>query len=336
MSNSDIDRPLVTFAVFAYNQEAFIREAIEGAFSQTYEPLEIILSDDCSGDRTFEIMQEMAAAYNGPHCVMVRRNAANQGLAMHVQSVANEMSGKFLVVAAGDDISRSDRVETLMDAWVASDRRAVVLHSWTHAEYVDGSKPDETIYFKIDDEINIEWRVKNRKGSILAPTAAYHRCLFDDFPPLIGGSNIEDGPMIMRGLLQGSFLGVPKPLVRQRKLNVSLGSGYSISNPIRWNSFVRSKIISQFNKLQDIGSAQKSSHSGTLERSIHRDIRRLSKSTLPVTIEKISLAYKVKVFFQMLFYYPGTYSLSRKVSFCLDFCELGWLTSSLKKESVRK
>jgi len=30
------DRPLVTFALFAYNQEQYIREAVEGAFSQTY------------------------------------------------------------------------------------------------------------------------------------------------------------------------------------------------------------------------------------------------------------------------------------------------------------
>ena len=52
--------PLVTFALFAYNQEAFIREAVASALSQTYEPLEIILSDDCSTDRTFAIMQELA------------------------------------------------------------------------------------------------------------------------------------------------------------------------------------------------------------------------------------------------------------------------------------
>ena len=44
--------PRVTLAVIAYNQERFIREAIEGAFAQTYQPLEIILSDDCSSDRT--------------------------------------------------------------------------------------------------------------------------------------------------------------------------------------------------------------------------------------------------------------------------------------------
>ena len=57
MSQSNT-RPLLTFGVCAYKQEQFIREAVEAALAQTYSPLEIILSDDCSPDRTFEIMQE--------------------------------------------------------------------------------------------------------------------------------------------------------------------------------------------------------------------------------------------------------------------------------------
>ena len=54
------DRPVLTFAVVSCNQEQFVREAVEAALAQTYSPLEIILSDDCSDDRSFEIMQEMA------------------------------------------------------------------------------------------------------------------------------------------------------------------------------------------------------------------------------------------------------------------------------------
>lgn len=49
--------PLVTFAVIVYNQECFIEEAIEGVFTQIYyHPLEIILSDDCSNDHTYQII----------------------------------------------------------------------------------------------------------------------------------------------------------------------------------------------------------------------------------------------------------------------------------------
>jgi glycosyltransferase involved in cell wall biosynthesis len=36
------ERPLITFALLAYNQERLIREAVEHAFSQTYSPIEKI------------------------------------------------------------------------------------------------------------------------------------------------------------------------------------------------------------------------------------------------------------------------------------------------------
>ena len=113
MTDPTPDRPLVTFALFAYNQEKYIREAVEGAFSQTYEPLEIILSDDCSSDRTFEIMQEMTAAYEGPHAVKVRQSEVNLGTLAHLQSVCKVAIGEIMVVAAGDDISLPERTKTL-------------------------------------------------------------------------------------------------------------------------------------------------------------------------------------------------------------------------------
>lgn len=109
MPDNATDRPLVTFALFAYNQEKYIREAVEGAFAQTYEPLEIILSDDCSSDKTYEIMQEMAGAYEGPHEVRLRQSEVNNGILAHFFNVVSESQGTHLVVAAGDDISYPER-----------------------------------------------------------------------------------------------------------------------------------------------------------------------------------------------------------------------------------
>lgn len=104
--------PTATFALFAYNQERYIREAIEGAFAQTYQPLEIILSDDCSSDRTFEIMSEMAGAYQGPHEVRTVRNKSTAGVLPHVLARGREAKGGIVVVAAGDDVSRPERTAT--------------------------------------------------------------------------------------------------------------------------------------------------------------------------------------------------------------------------------
>jgi len=114
-------QPLVTFALFAYNQECFIREAVTSAFAQTYEPLEIILSDDCSTDQTFEIMKEMVAGYRGPHRVRVVRNAKNMGVLDHVLMRGQEACGEIVVVAAGDDISLPERTECLVSVFASTE-----------------------------------------------------------------------------------------------------------------------------------------------------------------------------------------------------------------------
>jgi glycosyltransferase involved in cell wall biosynthesis len=111
------DKPLLTFALFGYNQEKYIREAIEGAFAQTYSPLEIILSDDCSSDGTFAIMHEMAAAYRGPHKVRAVQTPRNLGLIQHLLLRGREAEGEVVVVAAGDDISLAGRVAALAPAF---------------------------------------------------------------------------------------------------------------------------------------------------------------------------------------------------------------------------
>lgn len=114
------DRPLVTFALFAYNQEQYIREAVEGAFAQTYTPLEIILSDDCSSDGTFAIIKEMSKAYIGNHYVKIVRHGKNLGLLNHLLLTARHASGCILVPAAGDDISYPNRVQALSEALTRS------------------------------------------------------------------------------------------------------------------------------------------------------------------------------------------------------------------------
>ena len=111
------ERPLVTFALFAYNQEKYIREAVEGAFSQTYSPLEIVLSDDCSSDRTFAIMREMAEGYQGTHQLRLRQGQENQGVLGHVLTVSRKALGAILVVAAGDDVSLPSRTAKLVAAF---------------------------------------------------------------------------------------------------------------------------------------------------------------------------------------------------------------------------
>jgi glycosyltransferase involved in cell wall biosynthesis len=111
-------KPLISFVLLAYKQEKFIREAVEGALAQTYSPLEIILSDDCSPDWTFKIMEEMVKAYKGPHRVILNRNERNLGLGAHFSRVMDMARGELILTAAGDDISLPNRTTDLVDEWI--------------------------------------------------------------------------------------------------------------------------------------------------------------------------------------------------------------------------
>lgn len=118
--------PLVTYALFTFNQENFISDAVKSAFAQDYEPLEIIISDDGSTDRTFEIIEEMVAEYRGKHRVIINKNNPNIGTINHVIKISNMASGCFFVVAAGDDISYPNRVSCLVENWKKTNAMAVV------------------------------------------------------------------------------------------------------------------------------------------------------------------------------------------------------------------
>ena len=79
-ATADTARPLVSMLVIAYNQAQQIGDAVRSALAQTYEPLEIIVSDDASSDATYAAIEAALAGYAGPHRVIARRNTVNQGI----------------------------------------------------------------------------------------------------------------------------------------------------------------------------------------------------------------------------------------------------------------
>ena len=107
-----MNKPLISYVVTTYNIENYVEESVSCAFEQTYSPLEIVLSDDCSTDSTFEIMERMAKEYTGPHKIVLNRNEKNLGITKHMNRAYLELAtGEIIVAAHGDDISKSERTE---------------------------------------------------------------------------------------------------------------------------------------------------------------------------------------------------------------------------------
>ena len=135
--------PQVTFVLFAYNQDQFIHEAVSSALMQDYELLTIIISDDCSDDKTFEIIKSTVNSYVGPHKVILNRNEINlgrHGFCAHVNKVFELVEDDLIIIAAGDDISLPERTSVLVNAWIDAGKPSGSLHSAVQTISTSSSK----------------------------------------------------------------------------------------------------------------------------------------------------------------------------------------------------
>lgn len=205
---------MATFAVVAFNQEKHIAQAIQGAFQQTYSPLEIILSDDCSSDETYEIMKEKAASYTGPHKVITRRNRANLGLAQHLNSVVAESRGEVIILAAGDDISKPERSKKLLDLFRENDRCFAVFSGFQPIANATIGTPKGTTP---RNKIGLTELVLRRGGTAAGATYAYRRQCFLWPSSLQEWIIYEDRILPFRAALLGELIHFPEPLVYYRQ-----------------------------------------------------------------------------------------------------------------------
>lgn len=209
------DKPLVTFALFAYNQEMYIREAVEGALAQTYEPLEIILSDDCSTDSTFQIMRNIVSDYRGPHSIILNCNAINMGLISHINKINEMATGELIVVAAGDDISFPERTKTMVDVWILNGKK----HNSIHSSVIRISSSGEEDGVWIPPLILKKMTEKELRVSssiVIGASHAWTKLVVNQFGGILYKDAFEDMVIAFRSHITGGLYYIDTPLVKYR------------------------------------------------------------------------------------------------------------------------
>lgn len=89
-------RPLISVVIPMWNREAYIAEAIGSVLAQGWQPLEIIVVDDGSTDRSVE-----AALQAAPELVLVRQS--NRGIGAARNAGVRRAGGDLLAFVDSDD-----------------------------------------------------------------------------------------------------------------------------------------------------------------------------------------------------------------------------------------
>ncbi len=208
------DMPLVSMIVFGYNQADIIAPTITAAFAQTYPRLEIILSDNGSSDGTFDVMQGMAEAYDGPHLVRLNRNDPGLGFIGHVNQAFALCKGALIVYNPGDDISVPERTAKL--AAKAARTEALLIHSDAREMDLQG-RPTDTVNSQKDhlDGMPLE-QAARELALCIGATCAWRPELMHRFGPIIEEPTYDDLIFGFRAMLCGGMAHVPEPLVHYR------------------------------------------------------------------------------------------------------------------------
>ena len=212
--NEQVGRPLVTISMSTYNQEKYVRDSVRGLLSQTYEPLKIVISDDCSTDNTWRIITEEVERYRksgGIHTdIVLNRNDINLGIALHSAKIGELIRGAGAVIKVGqggDDISLPNRVERIVETW-QTEHPAIILHN----------------AIKIDVDGNAIGTVSERvlKGGVFGALSTYSVEAMSRFEPITEPLAYEDQIYSRRCRMFGKLSIIREPLIKYR-----VGSGVS-------------------------------------------------------------------------------------------------------------
>lgn len=113
--------PKISVIMPAYNAEKYIGEAIDSILSQTFEDFEFIILNDCSKDRTEEII----LSYGDPRIVYLK-NEQNLGVAATLNKGLANAKGEYIARMDADDISLPERFEKQVTYLDANDDIAVL------------------------------------------------------------------------------------------------------------------------------------------------------------------------------------------------------------------
>ena len=107
----------ISIVMTAYNMEQYIEQAMMSCLNQTYKDIELIVVEDCSTDKTLEIIEKIAAADNR---VVIVRHDENKGAGWGRHNGINAATGEYFITIDADDWIDSDFIEALANQAIKS------------------------------------------------------------------------------------------------------------------------------------------------------------------------------------------------------------------------
>lgn len=167
-NNVTEEQPLVSIIVITYNSAKYVLETLESARAQTYQNIELIVSDDCSTDNTIEVCRDWIEAnelrFTRVKLVTTEKNA---GVPANCNRGINVATGEWVRLIAGDDFLKEDCIEYSIKKAICVSEDCDVYRT-RQIDFVVKNQKKEFFYSKEKKSVFYERNITSKQQLVLA------------------------------------------------------------------------------------------------------------------------------------------------------------------------
>ncbi len=230
------ERPLVSIIVITYNSAKFVLKTLESAKAQTYQNIELIVSDDGSTDETVNICNQWIEQ-NKVRFVRTELITANEntGIPANCNRGVNAAKGEWLKLIAGDDLLDTSCITSFLRHIYDNDSSARLICCNRVLMHENGALNKTELITSVLSSRQYEQLITY---ACIRPTIAPFVMIKKELFLHLGGFDeryrlLEDAPLFFKALKNGYyFLLIAQNLVYYRLSNTSTSNSRIIDDTL--------------------------------------------------------------------------------------------------------
>ena len=225
------ENPLVSIICLAFNHEKYVVETLNSVVEQNYQPIELIIVDDCSTDNTKLVINNWLLSHPEVQFIV---NEANRGNTKSFNNALKFAKGEYIIDLAADDLIVPNGIELQINAFQNSKYQNLGV-VYGNAEIINEDGSFNSYYFPVnaDGKViakratgNIYSSVLSTGDSICSVSALFKKSVFDFLEGYDETLDYEDLDSWIRASREYEFDFIDEVLVKKRTVANSLGSNF--------------------------------------------------------------------------------------------------------------
>lgn len=180
LSSKKTTSPKVSILTIAYNQEGYIRQTLESFVVQkTNFKFEVVIADDCSTDKTPEIIEEYTQKY--PTIFKTTLRKKNIGSWQNFLGVLKDARGEYIALCEGDDYwTDPEKLQKQVNFLDNNPDYALCFHPVRIV--FDNNEEKESVYPQIKDTSKFTLKELLQHNFIQTNSVMYRRQKYENMP----------------------------------------------------------------------------------------------------------------------------------------------------------